>query len=373
MIPLSASGLPEPSFIERDPAKVTAEMVALWEEITGKTLYDAQPERLFINVIAYRETLLRIAIQEAAKQNLVDFAQFPMIDYLGRFHDVHRLPASHARTVARFSKAAVASLPVLIEQGAKIGTTDGQVVFATDVAAEIPAGLLFVDVAVTCTVAGTIANGFLPGQVSRLVGPIDGIDAVVNLDPTTGGAEIEDTEPFRLRVMEAPEKYSTAGPEGAYAWHAKDVRQDITDVAVHSPRPGDIEVVILTRDGLPQAELLALVADRLNARDLRPMCDVVSVRAPTPVHFAISARIWLTRDADPVVTRAEIDRAAAIYVAGRRAGLGRDLVQSQIMTALAVPGVYKVEILAPADTVLGPTEWADGLTVAVEIMGRSDD
>ena len=60
--------LPEPSFIDRDPQAITAEIVAQYEQLTGKTLYPAQVERLLIDVIAYRETLVRIGIQEAAKQ-----------------------------------------------------------------------------------------------------------------------------------------------------------------------------------------------------------------------------------------------------------------------------------------------------------------
>ena len=67
--------LPEPSFIDRDPQAITTEIVAQYELLTGKTLYPAQVERLLIDVIDYRETLVRIGIQEAAKQNLVAYAR----------------------------------------------------------------------------------------------------------------------------------------------------------------------------------------------------------------------------------------------------------------------------------------------------------
>ena len=46
---------------------------------------------LLINLVAYRESLLRIAIQEAAKQNLVNYALYPMLDYLGELVGVFRL------------------------------------------------------------------------------------------------------------------------------------------------------------------------------------------------------------------------------------------------------------------------------------------
>lgn len=83
--------LPEPSFINRDPATITAEMIAAYETATGKTLYPAQVERLLINGFIYRETLTRIGIQEAAKQNLVAYAAAPMLDYLGELVNCTRL------------------------------------------------------------------------------------------------------------------------------------------------------------------------------------------------------------------------------------------------------------------------------------------
>lgn len=84
--------LPIPQFVERDPAAIVAAMVADYEAKSGKTLYPAQVERLLIDMVAYRETLTRMAIQEAACQNLLAFANFPMLDYLGELVGVVRLP-----------------------------------------------------------------------------------------------------------------------------------------------------------------------------------------------------------------------------------------------------------------------------------------
>ena len=66
----------EPNFIDRDPAQITSEMIAQYEDASGKKLYPAQAERLLIDLFAYRENLVRIAIQEAAKQNLGSWGAF---------------------------------------------------------------------------------------------------------------------------------------------------------------------------------------------------------------------------------------------------------------------------------------------------------
>ena len=80
--------LPSPVFVDDsdglDPNLVLADMIAEFEAAADRTLQPAQVERLLINLYAYRESLVRNAIQYAAQQNLLAFAIFPMIDYLGQ-------------------------------------------------------------------------------------------------------------------------------------------------------------------------------------------------------------------------------------------------------------------------------------------------
>ena len=87
------SDLEKPQFIETDVQTVLDECIAEYERLTGRPLYPAQSERLLINLIAYREHLVRVGIQEAAEQNLVAFARAPMLDYLGELVGVTRIPA----------------------------------------------------------------------------------------------------------------------------------------------------------------------------------------------------------------------------------------------------------------------------------------
>ena len=63
--------------------------------LTGRTLYPAQVERLVIDLVAYRESLTREAIQDAGKQNLVSFARAPFLDYLGELLGVRRLAGAY--------------------------------------------------------------------------------------------------------------------------------------------------------------------------------------------------------------------------------------------------------------------------------------
>ena len=54
--------------VDDSPATVLAEMVADYEQRTGKTLQPAHIELLMINTFAYHETLLRAQIKESFRQ-----------------------------------------------------------------------------------------------------------------------------------------------------------------------------------------------------------------------------------------------------------------------------------------------------------------
>ncbi len=362
--------LPEPDFISRDPAGITAEMVAQYERLTGKTLQPAQVERLLIDVLAYRESLVRIGIQEAAKKNLLAFAQAPMIDYLGELVGVTRLPPKAAPTILRFSLPSSQASDLVIEAGTRADGGDGAVTFATNADAVLPSGALYVDVQATCLEAGTIGNGWQPGQISSLVDDLGDIDVTVaNLAVTAGGYPEEETDRLRERIRLAPEAFSTAGSRLAYVFHAKSAHQAIVDVAVLSPTPGKVVLYPLLDTGLPDDAMLALVEATCSAEKVRPLTDNVKALRPVQVDYTIAADLTLYATADRDVTYGLALNGAKSYQATARAGLGRDLVDSQVSTALQAVGVYRVALRTPALRPLAENEWANCTGITLNVVG----
>ena len=119
------SSLPPPTFIKDadglNPNLILADMVAAFQAAAGRTLQPAQVERLLINLYAYRESLVRNAIQYAGQQNLLAFAVFPMIDYLGQLLGVSRLGAQGAVTTLQFTLQNALTLPYTIAAGTRSG------------------------------------------------------------------------------------------------------------------------------------------------------------------------------------------------------------------------------------------------------------
>lgn len=361
--------LPEPKFIETDQQAVLESCIQEYENLTGRTLYPAQSERLLINLIAYREHLVRVGIQEAAKQNLVRYANAPMLDMLGELVGVTRLSEEAAVCSVRFSVNEALAADLSIPAGVKIYSQDGTCRFDTLEAVTLPAGELFVDTTAQCSEGGAAANGILPGGVCQLADPLSDADVnAVNTETTSGGADAESDDHLRERIMLAPEAFSTAGSELAYRFHALSASSLIADVGVLSPVPGVVDLYLLTKEGLPGSSLLAVVGAYVSGKKVRPLTDTVHVYAAKRVPRNLRAELTLYDGADEDSVRAAVDQAVTEWREAGRAQLGADVVRSQLVVLLSVYGVYRVHLLEPAeDYEADMSEWIDWQDVEISI------
>jgi phage-related baseplate assembly protein len=367
--------LPPPVFVNDadglDPNLILADMIAAFEAAADRVLQPAQVERLLINLYAYRESLVRNAIQYAAQQNLLAFAAFPMIDYLGQLLGVTRLPAQPATTTLEFTLASALTVAITIPARTQVGTNDGQYVFATNAALVVAAGSTSGSVTATATQAGPGANGYLAGQVNEQLSPSALIASVSNTTATAGGSSPETDDHLRARIQAAPNQFSVAGPTGAYRFFALGVDPSIVDAQVISPAPGQVNVYVLTGPvsvqpapapnpaAIANDTLLAEVAGALRADTVRPLTDTVDVLAVSEVDYQIAGTVTIFSDADPNATMAAANAAAAQFAVGLAAKIQRDIVPSQVIAALSVPGVYEVTLSSPAYTQLQAGQWAN--------------
>lgn len=366
--------LPDPIFIQRDAQAIINEMVADYENRVGRKLEPAQVERLIINALAYRELLLRNQVQEAAKQNLLAFARFPMIDYLGELLGVKRLPASAAQTTIKFTLVpghGALSIPA----GIRIGTTDGRAIFETRAIINVSALVDEVEVVADSQVLGTKANGYLIGTVTEILDPQAYLAEATNLTVTGGGSDEESDEELRERIILAPSAFSTAGSKGAYKFHAKSAHPSIVDVAVVGPPtfdPGEVHIFPLVIGGVTTpTEVLNAVLQACSADKVRPLTDTVFAASPTKVDYDIEVALELYNGADQPSVVATVTKQLEAFVAEKKNQLGKDVVIAQIIERSALQGqVYNVEVVSPsADLIIGETEFSNCTGIVVTVSG----
>ena len=62
------------SFVNTDPTYYQELLINAYQNITNRTLYPADPDRLLVDLQTYATALLAIAINETGKQNLLAYA-----------------------------------------------------------------------------------------------------------------------------------------------------------------------------------------------------------------------------------------------------------------------------------------------------------
>lgn len=340
--------LPLPVFIDRDPDVIAADMTAYYQDLVGKELEPAQIEQLLINSWAYRETLIRNDVQNASMQNLVAFARFPVLDYLGELVGVVRLPAAPALAVIDFLLSA-GHTGVVIPAGIRIQSADGKVVFQTIEPITVAPGILNIKGDAYAQTAGMTGNGYGIGAINNILDPQPYLEAAGNIEPTAGGADEETDEQLRGRIKLAPSSFSNAGSEGAYRFWARSAHPSIVDVGILSGTPGTVEVYPLSNMGVPTPSgVLNAVEAVLTAEKVRPLSDTVVVASPTAIPYVLVVELTLLTDSDQLATEALARDSAEIYTKAKGASLGQDIVISQIIGAIQDDGIYKVNVVSPS-------------------------
>ena len=195
-----------------------------------------------------------------------------------------------------------------------------------------------------------------PGQIRGILDPIAYVSAVENVIASGGGSDVEHDDRFRLRIVNAFERISKAGPREGYVENVKAVNPSIVDVAVIRPQPGYIEITPLMLTGVSSDAVDAAILGYLDPETLIPMGDYVSIVKAGNQVFDITLDVRVVPSyADGIEQRIEdavrrlfyrelFDEAGnKIKVEGWSVELGSQIAPSAILgTATLVDGVINV-------------------------------
>ncbi|MFT4432082.1 baseplate J/gp47 family protein [Caballeronia sp. 15715] len=172
---------------------------------------------------------------------------------------------------------------------------------------------------------------------------------IVEPDPANDieGVYEEDTD-LRKRTQLAPQGYSVAGPEGAYISHALNTDGRVLDASATSPAPCEVVVTILSRegDGTASQELVDKVTAALQADNVRPLTDEVTVRGAQILRYQARATLVFFAGPDRSVVLKEAQKRTAAYT-DEMHRMGMEITEDGLFSAMRAPGVQKVKLISP--------------------------
>ncbi len=377
----SVYDLPDVSFINNDTLANMMERLVnnyekRYEEITGKpvSLGAADPMRIALYAVALDLFQTEQYVDRAGKQDLLKYSYGEFLDNLAGNRGVTRTQPSAAMTTVRFTLSEIRAYAIAIPAGTKV--TNGSVYFQTKEYAEITAGKKYVDVDAVCTENGVKGNSLLPGQINVLVNPLPYVESIANLTISEGGAELESDESLAERTYLAPSSYSVAGPDDAYVFWTRTYNANIGSVKPTSPTPGKAVIYILMRDGsMPGVEMLNGLEQYLSQNKIRPMTDLVSVKAPTAVGFNLKLTYYINQSdlSSAITIQQEVEKAIAEYIEWQTTVIGRDINPDELLKRVKAAGAKRAAIASPSFTVVGDEAVAQLTSKTVTYGGLEDD
>lgn len=370
-MPLSPSldalrALPIPDLMERDPFALKALFVAEFERISGRTLFESQPEMYVIETMAYALSVYGEAGQNGFMQNRALWAEGGHLEQVGANVDTFKLGEEYAVCQIEFSLSGVQPTNVLIPAGTRVSPGNG-IIFDTTDDLFIEAGQLTGLVLVIALDAGVSANGFVIGQINEILDPVAFVASASNTIASGGGADVEDEDAFRLRIINSFERISKAGPRQGYVEIVKSASALIVDVAVHKPQPGYIDIYPLTATGAASDALDTLIIAALDPEKVVPMGDYVTVKKAVAVPLDITLNVRVFNAGASIL--ADIEDAVLAAFLPWSLTLGAQLSPLAVKTAVGkLAGVIDVVLPDFAYVDLAHNQYADISEIAINLV-----
>ncbi|MGL4355656.1 MAG: baseplate assembly protein [Aeromonas popoffii] len=162
--------------------------------------------------------------------------------------------------------------------------------------------------------------------------------------------EGESDEDYRLRLHDSPGGLSTAGPVDAYEFHSRSAHPNIKQALCTSPRPVEIVMYLLGRDGngVVSDAQCRLVESYLWNR--RPVTDKVTAISAVITNYTVTATIMQVKNPDPdsIMERARVSLNSYLSLQHRLKG---KITLSSLHAVMMVAGVDEVQLTGWKDVV----------------------
>lgn len=378
----SIDNLPDISFID-DMTLTDVQALVLnafyrfYEQITGKKITLARADPYRVMMLACSQVIYQglQQVDKAGKMNFLKYAYGDYLKNLAALKKVFENEPEKASVKVKWKLAEARESATPIPAGSRI-TADYAVYFETEDYTEIPAGETEITVIMYCTEAGEQGNGYMAGELSVMVDPVAFIESVANTETTAGGTGTESDQSIAERTYLAPSSFSTAGPDDAYVYHAKDLSSDVGDVVPTSPTPGVVDIRFILKDGsIPSETMIQQMQAHLQQRSKRPLTDKVQVAAPDVVTYNTDFTYYINASdtGSAMQIQDQVAQAVKDYQLWQGTGIGRDINPDELLSFLKKAGVKRATIREPVFKVLTETQVGQVVNTNIVYGGLEDD
>jgi len=353
--------------------EILSRMVNRYEKLSGIPLGLADERRWLLQTVAYGLFIRNEATNEGLKMNLLRYTKGDYATEMGAFTDTERLGAKKASVLLKFEIEEAKEHLLGVNP---VRVTPGNNRYFLTPYFEFKPGEIVKEIIANCTEEGIIGNGYLPGEINKIVDPFSFFKLVINMEISQGGAAIESDSSLKERIRTAPSKFSTAGPGDGYIYWAKTANQEIIDVNVEMTTPGTVRITPLMTGGvLPTDSVLQDVKAICSADKRRPLTDNLVVNKPAQINYDIDFTYYISSKDLGLVDEIQekVNKAVSEYITWQKKALKRDITPTELNYLIRSAGAKRVTITLPVFKKINSFEVAKEININSRYGGVEDD
>lgn len=324
-------------YIEYDPEEIFKQMQLAFIAGGGDVLYPGDEKEILLRAVQSVMVQAFAAVDNALRMATLRYATGDYLDLYGQNRGCSRIQAQAAGATIEIKFRATGTTGV-IAAGTPV-TADGEHLYSLieDVVQTGFQQTTRADVIAMNTGSG--GNGLVSGTQMQFLVPQDAVESVFCVADAQGGQEQEDDETYRSRIRSFGLGNITTGPKMQYEAVAKNVTSEILDARASNLGAGKVGVALLLANDTGAAAIIQNVEEALNAKEVRPMTDEVSVYRASEIPYTLAVR-YSTEPGSGA--DAAIAAAVADYQKWQDGTIGRPFNPDRLMAAIYQAGAARV-------------------------------
>lgn len=324
-------------YVTYDPDEIWDEMMLSYVEAGGDILYPGDEKDMLLRSVLADIVQVFAGVDNALRMQTLRYATGDYLDILGELRSCERIAAAAATATVTITTNETGQNDIIAAGTAM--TADGELFFQLEEDLEISGYAQSVTVNVVADRIGSVGNGLVAGTQMQMQVTHPAINSIVVASDAVGGQEREDDETYRERIRQHGLASVTTGPASQYEAAAKAVSSLIMDAKAVNLGGGSVGIYLILSDETGSAALIQSVVDSLNAEDVRPLTDSISVQLAEEIDYTLD--VHYTSD-NTNATRSAIAAAVTDYVAWQDEVIGRPFNPDRLMTAIYQAGATRV-------------------------------
>lgn len=324
-------------YVTYDSEEIWKDVVTAYVEAGGDILYPGDEKEMLLRSVQSVVTQLFAAVDNALRMQTLRYALGEYLDVLGEQRNCLRILATAAKATFTFTFNASGQSKV-IRTGTAM-TADGELFYTTINEFTQTGYAQVITVEAVCSQKGSAGNGLLSGTQMQLAITNPAVVSVFAAISAAGGNDEEDDKTYRERIRLYGLASVTTGPSGQYESKAKNVSSEILDAKAVNMSAGSVGVYLILESSTGAAAILQSVRDALNATNVRPLTDTVTVGESEIVPYTLN--VQYSADTGSNITAA-IAAAIAEYEKWQDNVIGRAFNPDHLMASIYQAGATRV-------------------------------